>query len=216
MYDKVKITTLFCRYCETEDDKVFEKLIMACKPMIKMLLAKYPEFNPYDEDILQEVQMKMWMTLRKVERLQKSKGESISFLFLRLRAFLYDTLMKYSRMYSIPLSLNPAEKEIIVLRESENRSWIEIAQQRQADIITVHWMYYIGKQKQRRSMRMFEDTYYDKVSTYQGDTIDPSRQFEVKEIKRHWREDVVRTILLHPVYAKFPNLRQEVYEKFKQ
>jgi DNA-directed RNA polymerase specialized sigma24 family protein len=216
MYDKDKISKLFCQYCDTEDDKIFEKLIMACKPMIKMLLSKYPNFSSDGEDIIQEVQIKMWNTLRKPERLRMSRVHPVTFLFYRLWPYLYDTLSKYSRMNGVPLSLTPAEREVIQSREIEKLSWKEIAQFRTADEWTVRCMYYIGKQKQRRSMIMLEDTYYDKVSTYQGDLIDPSRQFEAKEIKRHWGVDALRTLLLHPVYAKFPDLRREVYEKFKR
>lgn len=216
MYSKEKITALFCEYCDTANDKVFEKLIMECKPMIGTLLSKYPAFKPYEDDIIQEVQIKMWNSLRKPERLRMNKEYPVSFLFYRLWPYLYSVLEQFSRMYQVMLSITPAEQEVIEAKEHAGLSWGQIAEQRKVDEWTVRCMYYIGKQKQRRSMSMLNDTYHDEVASYQATFVDPVKRFEVVQVKRLWKKDVESRLLLHPVYRRDPVLRAQVQECFER
>lgn len=216
MYSKTRITELFCSYCETPDDHVFELLIMECKPMIRTLLTKYAAFMPFEDDIIQEVQIKMWNTLRKPERLRMNKDHPVSFLFFRLWPYLYNTLERYSRMNNVPLDTTPAEREVIEVKEKDGLTWEQIAEIRHADIWTVRCMYYIGKQKQRRSMGMLHGTYTDEVSDYQATFVDPMRRWEVLEAKKLWKKDVSKKLLQHPVYGRDPELRAQVQQCFER
>ena len=92
MYDKKQINSLFKQYVETKDDKVFERLLIACDRMIDVILSKCQNVSQYFEDIKQDVRLLMWENIRKNPYLSNYLSSPSSYLFFRIRGYCPHTI----------------------------------------------------------------------------------------------------------------------------
>ena len=203
MYNKETIDALFTKYCETEDTKVFENLITACRPLVGVIISKYPMFSPWAEDISQDVLLKMWKNLRNANQLKRHLVSPTSFLYSRIWPYIYYSLAKVARQNSIPMALSEKEGIIIKLREDENLSFDQIAEVTELANSTVKCLFYIGRQKRDRLIRVDSD---DQRLTGEltGEFLDPSKQYEIRETRKAWCQGVIDRLTTHLYYQRNP------------
>jgi len=201
MYNKRRINGLFAEYCKTEDAKVFEALLIECRPLVDVILSKYPFFRPWWDDISQEVLLKIWMNLRRPDQLRKHLRSPVSFLYSRIWPYIYYSLETIAKQYGVPLALNEKELLIINLHEERDYSYDRIAELTKLAPATVKCMYYIGRQKRDRILRMGLDMIEQPQQTV-GDYLDPATRWEIQEERRQWCEKVVKRLSSHLYYKK--------------
>jgi len=87
LYNKKKITWLFEKYVETGDDKVFERLLEACDPMIDIVLMKYKKYSRHFDDVKQQVKLNIWKNKRRPGDLSKYLTSPTTYLFFVVRRY---------------------------------------------------------------------------------------------------------------------------------
>ena len=219
MYDKETIDRLFRKYCETGDPKVFEELIGACRPLVTVILSKYPSHMPWFEDISQDVLLKMWKNLSNPDQLKRHLVAPTNFLYSRIWPYIYYSLEGVSKQNGIPMALSEKERLIIKLKEEGELSFDRIAEATELAPSTVKCLFYIGRQKRDRMIRMDPD---DQRGTGEviGEFLDPAKQLEVRETRKEWCLKVLDRLSSHLYYknnrkalARVKKLLQEVLEE---
>jgi len=219
VYDKETIDRLFTEYCATEDPKIFEELIGACRPLVSVILSKYPSYSPWFEDISQEVLLKMWKNLRNPDQLKRHLVAPTNFLYTRIWPYIYYSLAGVSKQNGIPMALSEKERLIIKLKEDEELSFDQISEATELAPSTVRCLFYIGRQKRDRMIRIDSD---DQRGTGEviGEFLDPAKQLEISETRKGWCLKVLDRLSSHPYYknnrkalARVKKLLQEVLEE---
>lgn len=98
MYNKKEITRLFEKYVETGDNKVFERLLEACDPMIDIVLMKYKKYSRHFDDVKQKVRLNIWKNKRSPENLSKYLTSPTTYLFFVVRRYV---MVAFEAMKSI-------------------------------------------------------------------------------------------------------------------
>lgn len=120
MYDKEQINSLFRQYVETKDDKIFEKLIVACGRMIAVILSQCKALSEHFEDIKQDVRLTMWAELRKNPNLSNHLSRPYSFLYLKIRRYINLQLEKYTQPKELDLFCElsrPEERMVLAVQD---------------------------------------------------------------------------------------------------
>lgn len=198
MYDRNTTCNLFTTYCESGKPEDLEKLIGSCAPLIRVVVSKYPQFIPYQEDIEQDVMVKMWMVFKNIERMRKELINPWAFITLNIGANVWKTMCRCAKVYDISMTLSDREKEIIDMRDNGKASWETIAKCINVELPeTARDYYYIARQKEmRRPMVSFDDpTFVEKSG---DESLDPARRYELKDLNRYWKKEMFAAIAKHP------------------
>jgi len=201
MYDKDRIDSLFRNYCETEDPKIFEELIGACRPLVQVILSKYPSHLPWFEDISQDVLLKMWTNLKNPDQLKRHLVSPTSFLYSRIWPYIYYSLLAVSRQNGIPMALSDKERLIIKLREEAEMPFDVIAEATELAPSTVRCLFYIGRQKRDRMIRVDSDDTRASGEII-GEFLDPAKQWEISQTRAVWCRKIVERLEEHLYYKK--------------
>jgi len=102
LYDKDKINRLYLRYSRHKDGRVLKGLIAMCDPLLDCLLAqRYSRHFRHHEDFKQEIQLRLWVNLRKRsrERLQREcyVVNPTAYLYFLCRAYAWKIFLKKFR-----------------------------------------------------------------------------------------------------------------------
>ena len=97
-YDKEQINLLAERYVKTKSSKVFEELLEACDPMIKIAVAKYGNIR-HTEDMEQETRLRLWKNLQDPKRFKKYLYIIVPYLILTIRWYVNVSHQRLREIY---------------------------------------------------------------------------------------------------------------------
>jgi len=216
MYDKQKINKLFIKYCDTGDDKVLENLLRACEGLINIIVTtKYPQFKSYKDDMRQDVCIKIIERLRdpqKRENLKKQYQNPIAYLYGWLWVCVFRSMKQYAKDMSAPLPLTDFEEQIINLHGREKLSFEQISEQLEISEEIIEGCYYIGKAKMHLPISS-GDNFEGMIDRSSGDLINPSKKYEMEDLRKNFEAKIKTMADKHPVYSKSESLKKKFIEE---
>jgi DNA-directed RNA polymerase specialized sigma24 family protein len=198
-YDKEVIDQLFAQYIGSRESADLEALIMECEPMVVVVLARYDELQPFHEDIIQEVLLRLWQAFGNVERMCQESQCPHVWIYKKVRDYIITTTRQYARQHGLSLRLTEREKEIIDMRDSEQRSFDDIAAILKVQPETVKCYYSIAHSKLESATHM-ANGHKSLLEQASSSSLDPAKRYEMKDLHRVWREK------LHAMAEAHPNL----------
>jgi hypothetical protein len=110
MYNQDKINELAKRYVESEDDADFIKLLQALEPMIQKILLRYPKYAEHQEDLKQEVMIKIFNNFKIGSSNRKNKVDlkrvfekniPASYFFYRIKEQILHSISKVDSGFQV-------------------------------------------------------------------------------------------------------------------
>jgi len=198
-YNKEVIEQLFLQYAASGAAADLDALVMACAPMVMVVLSRYDELSSQYDDITQEVLLRLWMAFSSRERVRQEVLHPHVWVYKKVRDYIITTTRQYSRQLGLPLRLSDREKEIIDLHDSEQKTFEDIAKTLKLHTETVRCYYSIAHCKLESASQA---TSNDKSFLEQADCshLDPAKRYEMKDLHRAWR------IKLHAMAETHPNI----------
>ena len=201
MYSKTLITKLFEDYVASKKPEDLEALIVACRPLIATLLTKYTGFEPYADDVCQEVLIRLWKNFGNTNRLQKELVNPHVFIFSKVRSHLFSVLKQYARQYGIAMRLTEREKEVIDMRDKMELSFGDIAHNLGIETVSVK-IYYCVAHSKIDNMLGAPDNEKSLAEQADQSSLDPAKRYEMKDLERVWQERIEELAAHHPVLSR--------------
>ena len=202
MYLKEKIDQLFAQYVKTGRLAHLEALLMECGKVVGVVVSKsYPDFSTYKDDVCQEVLMRMLINFRNRNRLCQELVNPRVFIFSKMRSHLFTVMRALSQELGIPFGLTDRERQVLDARDGQGLTFEQIARELGLQLETVK-VYYSFAQGKLDQHVIVPDSERAILEQSENTELDPAKQYELKELKEHWRLRIIEAAKKHPNICK--------------